>query len=1202
MINNEELQISNKSYVNKDFQTIYPELVELVKNLTSRWNPETTNESDPVLVLLKLLGFMGDKLNYNIDKNILETFLPSATQETSVRQLLETNGYTKKYYQSASTYISVLYQGEVSPQTKYIRLEAFNTQFTDENNTITYTLLQDINIIDSNVTYGGIDGGLITEGIPKDLSINGNTSIQLSNLDENYRLYFPETMVAQNRIYVKNEGSENWNTTGTDGDGWSQVSNLNLYTPKSKNFKFGFDSNKNLPYIQFPDDIIELIGNGLNVKYIVTTGASGNIPRGRLTVMSNPSSDNLFYYSNNQFTDETVVLTDELNNQNLLRIFNYYASTNGQNPETIDEAYNNFKKTIGTFDTLVTPRDFANWLYMYIDPESSYPLVSNIQVSDRRSDTNFYQPVITYNEYGATTDYVYVQGSDPSDKKTPNKDTITPFDLVLYPLPQVSGYTSYDNEGNLQSKNYDMTFSVPNGTLVNSLINVVQDNQSTDHTYIQPTGNSPYLYKNYYSLNIRVSTVDKVNEIERKTIVNNIKQALFDNFNARKVDYGYEIPTDTIYNVVLNSDTRIKNVFLDDPKIQTKVMTPDGLEHEINSTIYTNMIAKNVLAGKVNLYSYLYGFEFDFSMSGDGSSELNIIEDIETLEPVLTLTNPSEFTLKENQVVQLFSNSFSTYQTATVGVNYYWYSDRTLNFNTLYQILPGETLSLSYTDSENVKKKIEYGYNYIDEYSGGTPTSHTIVNQNLIEPTFTMSPTGTGGTVLVDNTYYNQLGANEEIKFLKKNEKVFDSGTYLFYWKVNNSENNLFPNDEDYIILGEDEYFMYTDTSKSNVEIFSSGTKIANVGFEGRDWTCVVTDASELVDGDLSVYAGVDWQSINFNSTHKLIISQQTIVTLTQEDGVNYLGGSITNNLDPIPSNLTFNYKFYNESSYSGVARNDGLHDYLLRTRLDINCGPDLPQTLISVTTGNVNKYTEVITYKQSDNTTDDLENTTIKTNYLIQRSGNGVIDVKLSNTSEPFSIISYTEVSDDAHNLVKQGATQQGKQYKIEFKDLVSPHTNVVKVKVPRIDGYDTKFMVYFKKDGSDTVTVTGVDVGSLNDGVNILTASANEVVFTFTSSSLSGSKSFVVIDEIKIIEGINPIFVGASLPAIEQEINDITNGDVGFYSTYTIPNAKLIDIDDFTKAEVMWDKNNVLNKFTLAQINFDNTTKIDVLKSSLK
>ena len=80
MNNNDIINISPISYTNKDFRAVYEELLNLTEDLTGRWDPRSTNESDPGLVLLKLKAFIADKLNYNLDKNTLENFPSQATQ------------------------------------------------------------------------------------------------------------------------------------------------------------------------------------------------------------------------------------------------------------------------------------------------------------------------------------------------------------------------------------------------------------------------------------------------------------------------------------------------------------------------------------------------------------------------------------------------------------------------------------------------------------------------------------------------------------------------------------------------------------------------------------------------------------------------------------------------------------------------------------------------------------------------------------------------------------------------------------------------------------------------------------------------------------------------------------------------------------------------------------------------------------------
>ena len=139
MITDKELQIANNSYTHKDFYQVYPEILELVKKITNRWDPENTNESDPGVVILKLLAFIADKNNYNLDKNILEVFLPSATQEQSMRDLCGRLGYDMSYNMSATTKVTFRYQGDID-EDEVIELPAYKTAVTNKDNSINYVI------------------------------------------------------------------------------------------------------------------------------------------------------------------------------------------------------------------------------------------------------------------------------------------------------------------------------------------------------------------------------------------------------------------------------------------------------------------------------------------------------------------------------------------------------------------------------------------------------------------------------------------------------------------------------------------------------------------------------------------------------------------------------------------------------------------------------------------------------------------------------------------------------------------------------------------------------------------------------------------------------------------------------------------------------------------------------------------------------
>ena len=97
------MYIDTTSYTNKDFRSIWPELLDLVTDLTDKWDPNNSNESDVGVALLKLKAFIADKLNYNIDKNALENFPSSVTQRGNAQKIYDALGYELQWYKSATT-------------------------------------------------------------------------------------------------------------------------------------------------------------------------------------------------------------------------------------------------------------------------------------------------------------------------------------------------------------------------------------------------------------------------------------------------------------------------------------------------------------------------------------------------------------------------------------------------------------------------------------------------------------------------------------------------------------------------------------------------------------------------------------------------------------------------------------------------------------------------------------------------------------------------------------------------------------------------------------------------------------------------------------------------------------------------------------------------------------------------------------------
>ena len=981
MITEHELQISNMSYTEKDFQSIYPALLTLARQLTNRWDPASSNESDPGNVLLKLAAVIGDKTNYNIDKNVLECFLPSATQETSMRMLTDALGYNMKYYQSAVVNILFKYTGDLGGST--ITLPRFSTVISNSDSTVYYTLVDDVKIALSNFSVEGkaIEGSLST------LLVGNNEIIKLENLDDNNRLYFPELMIAQNGIFITNNGSANFSE-------WKLVDNLNVQKPLTRCYKFGFDSIRNLPFIEFPSDIAELIGSGILVSYIVTKGVNGNVTVGTLT--------NLTSYGDTSKLPSNITDTDISEN---LVVYNASASTSGSERETIDEAYSNFKKIIGTFDTLITTRDYANATYNLKDAYGN-PMVSNASVSDRTDDFNHALNVVSYDEVGQYVDFV------PSDE-------MSVADLTLYPLEpyQKQNYNVYNpsyvyNQSfkPLKNKVTNTTTSSTSGssnvyTDSAEIVTDLDDLKCIGHSFRDITGDEVCLFKTVAALDVQLFTYAKVNAIEQAEIRNNVLKALSDNFNARELEYGYEIPYDSILDVIYASDSRIKSVSLAEPTYEVKYVTADDIddiegmngigEPVLNTDVMTKVIAKNVLAGKLELFKYDDRFEWAFGQTDiatyDNIQDITTELKIPVIESSSTTTGGlADYQVAENESLQFIAPSITTKYIYPAGVYYKFESTVGVKGGYNYVLHSQDKLTLHYVDSAG---------NTVDtQYLAGT----------IIRPSFDLAPTNAGSSVsYVDGSNiqaieagglisskvdpdgkinqvkqitvsdfskesYTKIEKDQQIEIRNKVEVNLDQSGTPIYWVMNNTDNILFPEMgegeiEQNVLLDSGEYFIYSNPTLDDIVILGSGTSITRKGdnVDRTQWSIPNPVSLESINiNGLSAFTSGDWQYKQFNDNNYITLEQMQVVTLSEGTTVSISGdvldasgtasGYIDGDFKAV--NGTISYVYGSEPEV--VLENPVGGLWNVRTRLDVVCGPDSPQTLYSVSGGKEQKIT----------------------------------------------------------------------------------------------------------------------------------------------------------------------------------------------------------------------------------------------------
>lgn len=708
--------LSNMSYTQKDFQTIYPELLDLVKKLTNRWDPSISNESDPGVILLKLNALIADKNNYNIDKNVLECFPASVTQENNARQLFEQMGYNMSWYKGATADISIKWKSDVYKDDA-VTIPRFTT-ICDVDSTIVYTTIEskDLNLDGTPTTIKAI------QGTPLDYDINGEMLIRPSDLDYNNRLYFLYNNVAQNGIFIKNIDQENY-------DSWEARENLIVEELGQKVYKFGIDSLTNSCYIEFPEDVDELFGEGINIKYLRTEGYSGIVAAKQITDVF--QSQTLTSKMNQEISFET---------DNLI-IYNIAAAIDGCDPEDIDSAYKNYKKTVGTFKTLVTLRDYINFI-------NTNEFASNSFVCDRTNDIQT-STVIVNNDNGLTSFINYcgkTQVGKPSESTTP----LNAFDLKMYLLNYVSNvetesaYNSTFDYSEKNSKNIQAAFD---------------DIKSIQHNFVEPIKKDIgtniidsenifkiLFFKNRYPLDIKVIPHYKLTDDEKVEVFDRVRKAIFNSLNAKEIDFGNEVSYDYVYDVLSNCDERINYVVLDNIDYETYAVIYDGTEikeiridgdhaidnpykelpteNNLRNEIRATVFAKNVLAGRTPLYKQDTNFVYALNQTATNLSDEGEITTSEIKE--ITTNTDIEFTFSEN-------NSTSEYKLKD-SENIQFYAVNLEDKETYSNYVKYEYVATGQTASSNPYIEDFKTYTYSEEMIGEDTNGFTNSFQLRLKP------------------------------------------------------------------------------------------------------------------------------------------------------------------------------------------------------------------------------------------------------------------------------------------------------------------------------------------------------------------------------------------------------------------------------------------------------------------------------------
>lgn len=330
-VNNVPLAVD---YTSRDYAALREDLLARVRNNIPAWTG--TDPSDFGVAMVEAFAYMGDVVNYYIDRIANESFLPTATQRTSILNLARLYGYSPIGYQAASCSFTVR-NSSASPvtlpaktslvTTVLINDASFDLIWTTETS---YTIAANTTTTVLAYNYQYINDELLATS-------NGQPE-QLYRVDEN--------QVVDGSIEVRVQD-------GDEYDLWTEVAHIEDYGPNDTVYTTTSDAN-NYVYVVFGDGVSGAVppkDAEINVTYKLGGGTQGNI--GDNVVADIYSIPNVTINSN-----EFLAFQDALTSPTT-PILSGIAS-GGADPESNRSIKENAPKALRAINRAVTLRDYAD--------------------------------------------------------------------------------------------------------------------------------------------------------------------------------------------------------------------------------------------------------------------------------------------------------------------------------------------------------------------------------------------------------------------------------------------------------------------------------------------------------------------------------------------------------------------------------------------------------------------------------------------------------------------------------------------------------------------------------------------------------------------------------------------------------------------------------------------------------------------------
>jgi hypothetical protein len=373
-------------YTSRDYFALRTELINRVAERINASGDTQWNGDDPAdfgVALIEAFAYMGDIINYYIDRVANESYLPTASQRQNIINLAAQFGYIPTGYRASTALVSFSNSGE-EDVTLPVGTQVYGEVSVDGVvEQLIFSTTQEITVPASVDDVAGVaevtcqhyeDVSLRPENLSSGPGDVAGEFLGNSNGEPNQRYVLSENQVVDDsvQVYVEN---------GNIYEPWERVIHLSDYGPSATVYTIELDADNNVSVV-FGDGVsgaIPVLYSGIKASYGVGGGELGNITTNVITEL---------FRIPNKTSEEVAALADVISVTNSDPLFGI--GRGGVDPESNESIKANAPRAITAINRAVSLEDYATLALLVgnvgkAKAEAENPKSVNLYVAPQRN-------------------------------------------------------------------------------------------------------------------------------------------------------------------------------------------------------------------------------------------------------------------------------------------------------------------------------------------------------------------------------------------------------------------------------------------------------------------------------------------------------------------------------------------------------------------------------------------------------------------------------------------------------------------------------------------------------------------------------------------------------------------------------------------------------------------------------------------------